>query len=143
MSVPEAAVAGASSPIDLSTGEPRLIGGRCPHCEQVVFPHRERCPGCAGEGVEAIPLPTEGTLWSHTVQGFPPPSPPYFGAGGDEFEPYGVGYVELPGALRVESRLLADPGELRIGMRLRLVPLDVEGESLFAFAPIPEDGGRE
>lgn len=133
---------GASVPLDTSTGEPRLIGGRCPHCEQLVFPHRERCPGCAREGVEPTPLPTEGTLWSYTVQGFRPPSPPYAGGEAEEFEPFGVGYVELPGSLRVESRLAADPGELRIGMPLRLVPLEVEGERLFAFAPVTDGEGR-
>ena len=43
----------------------------------------------------------------------------------DTFEPYGVGYVELPGEVRVEARLTeADPGRLRIGlpMELTLVP---------------------
>lgn len=125
----------SDSPLDTSRGEPRLIGGRCPECSQVVFPHRERCPGCAADGVEPVALPAEGTLWSYTVQGFRPPSPPYGENGSGEFEPFGVGYVELPGWLRVESRLLGDPAGLRIGMPLRLVPLDVGGEQLFAFAP--------
>ena len=114
------------------------MGGRCPYCTRVVFPHRERCPGCAHEGVEAVSLPSEGTLWSYTVQGFQPPSPPFNRAEAAEFEPYGVGYVELPGWLRVETRLLADPGELRIGMPLRLVPLEIDGEQLFAFAPVAD-----
>lgn len=133
----------ASSPLDTSSGEPRLIGGRCPHCGQLGFPRRERCPGCARQGVEAVPLPTEGTLWSYTVQGFRPPSPPFADGAPDDFEPFGVGYVELPGALRVESRLLVDLEELRIGMPLRLVPMDVDGEPLFAFAPVADgEGGR-
>ena len=125
-----------SSPLDMSTGVPRLIGGRCRQCGRAIFPHRERCPGCAQGGVESIPLPSVGTLWSYTVQGFQPPSPPFGGGDPEEFEPFGVGYVELPGWLRVETRLLADPGELRIGMPVRLVALELDGEQLFAFAPI-------
>ena len=41
-------------------------------------------------------------LWTWTTQGFEP-KPPYVADG--EFEPYGVGYVEFPGFLRVEGRL--------------------------------------
>ena len=38
------------------------------------------------------------------------------------FRPYGVGYVELPGALRVETRLAEnDPAKLRIGQEMEFV----------------------
>jgi uncharacterized OB-fold protein len=131
----------SETPLEISRGEPRLIGGRCPNCGRVLFPYRERCPSCASQGVESFPLPEQGTLWSYTVQGFRPPSPPFADDGSEEFEPFGVGYVELPGALRVESRLLADLNELRIGMPLRLVPLQVAGEQLFAFAPVDDGEG--
>jgi uncharacterized OB-fold protein len=87
-----------------------------------------------------VDLPTRGFLWSWTIQGFEPKSPPFRAPG--PFTPYGVGYVELPGALRVESRLTeADPDRLRIGMEMELVfepfGMDVAGNELvtFAFAP--------
>jgi uncharacterized OB-fold protein len=61
---------------------------------------------------------------------------------GDAFEPYAAGYVELPGQIRVASRLLeSDPEKLAIGMEmeLRIVPLctDEKGNEVmtFAFAP--------
>jgi uncharacterized OB-fold protein len=61
------------------------------------------------------------------------------------FEPYGVGYVELPGACIVESRLTtADPEQLYIGQRMRVtvVPFatDSDGTELltYAFAPAEE-----
>ena len=39
----------------------------------------------------------------------------------ETFRPYGVGYIELPGALRVESRLTEnDPAKLRIGQEMEL-----------------------
>jgi uncharacterized OB-fold protein len=69
-----------------------------------------------------------------------PPSPPY-GESDGEFAPFGVGYVELAGLVRVESRLVGDPRELQIGMELELVELEVAGEMLYAFAPIDPAGG--
>lgn len=77
-----------------------------------------------------------GTLWSYTVQGFRP-KPPYNGPA--EFEPYGVGYVELPGEVMVETRLTEnDPDVLEIGetMELVVVPYrrDDEGNDVVTFA---------
>ena len=79
------------------------------------------------------------------MQGFRPKSPPYEGP--VEFEPYPVGYVELPGEVKVET-LLVDvaPEELRIGMEMELaiVPFasSVSDEPLvtFAFRPVGADG---
>jgi uncharacterized OB-fold protein len=129
----------ADSPLDRTTGAPRLVGGLCADCAGVMFPLRSRCPACASAAVERLLLPDRGTLWTWTVQGFEPPSPPYAGSTGDEFVPFGVGYVELPGVLRVESRLLGDPRELEIGMELELVELEVGGDMLYAFAPLGWD----
>ncbi len=49
-------------------------------------------------------------------------------ASADEFEPYGVGYVELPGEVRVEARLTEyDPERLRIGMPMELTLIPAPG----------------
>jgi uncharacterized OB-fold protein len=64
-----------------------------------------------------------------------PPSPPYVGDDRADFVPFPVGYVELGGVIRVESRLLAAAEELYAGMPMQLVPLDLSGHPLFAFAP--------
>ena len=61
----------------------------------------------------------------------------------DAFEPYGVGYVELPGEVRVETRLtVADPELLSIGMPMELTlipaPGDEDGVVTFAFEPASE-----
>jgi uncharacterized OB-fold protein len=64
----------------------------------------------------------------------------------DTFEPYGVGYVELPGEVRVEARLtVADPEHLRIGMPMELTLVPAPGEAqdgavTFAFAPAEDPG---
>lgn len=125
-------------PLDFSEGGPRLVGGRCSACDEVMFPLRPRCPRCASVEVERILLPDRGTLWTWTIQGFEP-KPPYASAAA-EFEPFGVGYVELEGCLRVEARLTsADPAELAIGMPVVLTAIEDGGRKLFAFAP--EDDG--
>jgi uncharacterized OB-fold protein len=124
--------------------EPRLIGSRCTKCGLTTFPKQESCPGCPSETMEEVLLEPKGTLWVFTTQEFRP-KPPYKGPEdlNAEWQPYGVGYVDLGGAVRVESRLTeSDPAKLRIGMEmeLRLIPFgtDEEGNELvnFAFAPV-------
>ena len=59
---------------------------------------------------------------------FAPKAPPYLPGGVEEFEPYGVGYIELPGEVRVEARLTeSDPDRLRIGMLMDLTLIPVPG----------------
>ena len=76
------------------------------------------------------------------MQRFRPKSPPYAGDEDQEFEPYGVGYVELPGEVRVEARLTeSDPARLRIGMPMELTLIPAPGQVqavTFAFRPVEE-----
>jgi uncharacterized protein len=117
---------------------PRLIGSRCRSCGVVAFPRQDSCQACMSLDVEEHLLAREGTLWTWTIQCFPPKSPPYAGSA-DDFEPYGVGYVELGGEVRVEGRLTeADPARLAIGMGMEvtLVPAPGRGDAVtFAFRP--------
>jgi uncharacterized OB-fold protein len=125
---------------------PSLIGSRCAVCGEVTFPPQKSCPACCREEVENIELPRRGRLWTWTIQGFPAKSPPYGKVETQEsFVPCGVGYVELPGAVRVETRLTVNlPERLRIGMEMELVieafSLDDRGNEvmMFAFRPIEE-----
>jgi uncharacterized OB-fold protein len=113
--------------------EPQLIGSRCRECAVVTFPAQPSCPACTAVAVEEHLLSRTGTLYTWTVQGFRP-KPPYTGP--EEFEPYGVGYVELPGEVRVEARLtVADPERLRIGMPMELVIAPFGDRVTYAFAP--------
>jgi len=118
---------------------PRLVGSSCRSCGTTTFPRQESCPKCTRVDMADSTLPRRGTLWSFTVQGFRP-KPPY--AGPAEFVPYGVGYVELRGAVIVEAVLTEnDPERLHIGDEMELVlrPLrrDEDGTEVltFAFAP--------
>lgn len=100
---------------------PQLIGSKCTRCNEVAFPKQSSCPNCTGDRTEEILLARRGTLWTWTIQHFPPPSPPYIGDP-DTFEAFGVGYIELPEGVRVESRLTEnDPAKLEIGMEMELV----------------------
>ncbi|MGD9998498.1 MAG: Zn-ribbon domain-containing OB-fold protein [Ilumatobacteraceae bacterium] len=130
-------------PPDGAGGQVRLLGSRCTNCGNHMFPVQSGCPRCTGNDTETVELARRGTLWTWTVQGFPPKSPPYAGATDASFRPFGVGYVELPGEVKVESRLTeADPGKLRIGMEMELVlvPLAVDDAGnevvTFAFQPV-------
>jgi uncharacterized OB-fold protein len=120
---------------------PALLGGKCESCGYVAFPRTEHCLACGRAGMAEVELPRRGRLWTFTTQQFRPPAPPYTGA--DTFVPYGVGYIELPGACKVESRLtVADPAELSIGqeMELTIVPFgstpDGDETVTFAFQPV-------
>ena len=125
---------------------PQLVGSRCRRCGTVTFPRQASCPRCTSEDVEERRLRRRGTLWSWTVQRFPPKAPPYAVEPADDFEPYGVGYVELPGEVRVEARLTeADPARLRIGMPMELTLIPAPGRPdavTFAFRPIEEEDER-
>ena len=121
--------------------EARLIGSRCAACGMVTFPAQSSCPRCASTDMAQHLLARRGRLWAWTTQEFPPPSPPYAGATGKAFVPYGVGYVELGGEVRVEARLTQTAGlETGMEMELVLVPFrtDDDGNEVvtFAFQPV-------
>lgn len=111
---------------------PRLIGARKRSDGKMHFP----CPpACDPNEWDVEELPTEGTLWSYTIQRFRLKSPPY--AGPEEFTPYAVGYIELPGAIIIESRVVGVPFDrLRIGMPMKLTTelLSIAGEKRLSFA---------
>jgi uncharacterized OB-fold protein len=119
---------------------PRLIGSGCRLCGTVAFPSQSSCPRCTSQETEEHLLARTGTLWTWTIQGFAP-KPPYAGDR-ESFVPYGVGYVELAGEVRVEARLReSDPERLQIGMEMELVLEPAPGHAddgvmTFAFAPI-------
>ena len=121
-----------------SQNGPRLIGGRRKSDGKVVFPLPN---GPEANNFDPIRLSPEGTLWSFTVQRFRPKSPPYAGADDEaSFQPYALGYIELPEVI-VEGRIETDDfAALKVGqpMRLKLVPFArVGGEALsYAFEPV-------
>jgi uncharacterized OB-fold protein len=121
------------------TEEPQLIGSRCAACAIVTFPRQESCPRCGTTDMAEHLLDRRGRLWAWTTQDYPPPSPPYAGPTGKGFVPFGLGYVELGGEVKVEARLTeSDADSLSTGMEMELVliPLrtDDDGNEVVTFA---------
>lgn len=114
--------------------KPALLASRCKHCGIASFPAAQSCMACSSQDVVIEELPGRGTLWTWTIQQFMPKTPYKSNETAQTFRPYGVGYVELPGGVRVEGRLTEnDPQKLHIGM-----PMDV------VFEPYrTEDNGDE
>lgn len=124
--------------------QPQLIGSRCDSCAALTFPVQSHCPSCGGTTSEHH-LPRTGTLHTWTTQEFPPVAPPYLAPVGKEFQPYGIGWVDLQGEIMVEARLTeADPAKLRFDMPVELVVIpfatDADGNEVmtYAFAPVTE-----
>ena len=86
----------------------RLIAGRRKADGEMKFPMPSGADAALFDPVE---LATEGKLWSYTVQRFRPKTPPYIGADDETtFQPFALGYVEFPGQVIVEGRIVgADP----------------------------------
>ncbi|MEE4206952.1 MAG: OB-fold domain-containing protein [Erythrobacter sp.] len=123
--------------------EPHLMGGRLPSGE-IVFPMPK---GDAAKAVEPYRLSRRGKLWSWTSQGFLPKEP-YEGpgsgpgAGGSggppDFRPFLIGYVELPGEVIVETRIVdasLDDLELGMDMEFCIVPFNATHDT-YAFRPV-------
>ena len=109
-----------SAPADQGSGIAELHGSRCPQCGVAAYPAGTTCPRCAA-AMQPTVLGSDGVLWTWTIQHFPPKSPPFEpGPGG--FEPFAVGYVDLPDGLRVEAIIeVADFDDLCIDLPVRLI----------------------
>lgn len=123
----------------LRNGHPRLVAGRRKSDGRMRFPMPK---GAQAELYDVVELPGEGVLWSYTVQRFRPKSPPYAGADDERtFKPFAVGYVEFPGEVIAEGRILIDDfSRLKIGMPMQVdletFPTADRGEaSIYAFRP--------
>lgn len=74
---------------------PRLLGSRCSACGSYFFPKelvRCRNPHCGGTDLAEVELSSRGTMWSYTVNHYPPPPP---AVTAEDFRPYAVAAVEL------------------------------------------------
>jgi uncharacterized protein len=113
-------------------GVVHLVGSRCMTCDAHSFPTQSSCPRCGGVELLDTALPTNGTLWTYTVQRFKP-KPPYRSDG--EFVPYALGYVDL-GPVKVESVLSGRAvDDWSIGDRVSLRIDRSSGRTSFTFSP--------
>ncbi len=145
---PAGAVTGIITPVRLSymhTASPgesaylrgladrRLLGQRCGVCGQVYVPPRGTCPADGVPTREEVELPDTGTVTTFCVVnvGYP---------GQRVTPPYVAAAVLLDGADIAFQHLIlgCEPGEVRMGMRVRAVWHDSGGISHFGPAGEPD-----
>ena len=100
---------------------PRLLGSKCVNCETPYFPKAAIChsPSCTDSKLEDAEFGPNGTLWSYTLQYYPPPPPAKYD---EPFEPYALGLIDLPEGLRVLSKVIApDLEAIKVGEGVELV----------------------
>ena len=123
-------------------GEHRLRAGIRRTDGKLAFPFTL---GPEASHYEPTLLPREGRVWSYTIQRFRP-KPPFDGDADGPFQPFAVGYVELPGALIIESRLRVAFDLLHIGLPVRLTleayRHDKDGEDILTYAFEPTNDTR-
>ncbi len=113
-----------------------LVGQRCTQCGTYVFPPTAtfcRNPACSSDELDRLPLSSRGTLWSYTLNHYPPPPP---AISPEPFEPYGVAAVELhTEKMIVLGRISGSLDGLQIGDQMETViePLAGTDESVWAW----------
>lgn len=116
--------------------EGRLFGQRCPACAKVYVPPKIACPRC-GDALspEQLPVKETGTVTSFCVVNVP-----YEGQ--TMKLPYVYASILLDGADIPFPHLVdAEPCDVRMGLRVRVVWSDTRGpslESIRAFVPTGE-----
>ncbi len=115
---------------------PVLLGSYSKAANQQYFPRRKLCP-ITMEPVEDCELPAEGVLYSWTYVEVPFMGNMQVAVKGG----YGVGQIDLPGKVRIQSIIEGKMGDWKIGMPMivKALPVgkDKDGNELcsFQFAP--------
>jgi uncharacterized OB-fold protein len=117
---------------------PALLGSQCAVCDAYMFPASPGCSACGGDECRPVELANRGTLYTWTTQEFLPKEP-YLGPETPaDFKPWAIGYIELPGQLRVETRLYdVEPDALffdqEFELTIRPFTQDPDGTDVYAF----------
>lgn len=92
-----------------------LVGERCEHCHNAIFPPRDVCPHCAEPAQKEFALSGRGTVYSYTTVYDPP-------AGFEAYAPYPVALVKLDDGPMVTAQLTdVAPDDVAIGMPVEMV----------------------
>jgi hypothetical protein len=110
--------------------EGRLLGQRCGVCGQVYIPPRGTCPADGVPTHDEVELPENGTVTSFCIVNVGYPGQRALGV----TPPYVAAAVLLDGADIAFQHLIlgCDPGDVRMGMRVRAVWSDAGSVSHFA-----------
>lgn len=101
------------------TGGPYLEGHKCRACGAVYLGERKTCSRCfARDKIEAVRLPTRGTLYAFTIvyRSFPSVKVPFVSA-----------VVDIEGGGTIKGNLInvePDPSKIRMGMPVEIIFAD-------------------
>jgi hypothetical protein len=84
--------------------EHKLMGSRCPDCNQTYLPPRAVCPACHCSWLEWAEMPQQGKIAAFTSIYVGPSA--LAAEGYDRNNPYVTGIVELPGGAKISARIL-------------------------------------
>jgi uncharacterized OB-fold protein len=96
----------------------RLRGSRCRACGIALFGWRRRCENCGSAELGHEVYSSRGTVWSWTVQRYPPPAPFHAAA---PWSPRPIAWIDLDEhGPRVLGPVRHDPDLMRVGLRVLL-----------------------
>ncbi len=109
-----------------------LVLQRCAACGTIRHRPRALCPACLSGEIEWIRASGRGTVYSYTVT-HQNQAPAFRQA-----VPYVLAYVELEEGVRMLTNVVGcDPGEVRVGMAVRVEFVDLDGErAIPRFRPV-------
>ncbi|MBV1904697.1 MAG: OB-fold domain-containing protein [Pseudomonadales bacterium] len=93
----------------------RLLGSYSKAADRTFFPIRKRCP-ITEKPVETVELSNEGILYSWSFIHMPKMGSQKL----DAFGGYGVGQIDLPEGVRIQSVIDGKQDDFKIGMKMRL-----------------------
>lgn len=94
----------------------RLAGSRCNTCGIALFGQRLRCENCSSNKVEYERFSRMGSVYSFTIQRYPPPMPH---ALGDQWAPRVLAWIDLSdNGPRVLGPIIGDISLISIGTKV-------------------------
>jgi uncharacterized OB-fold protein len=100
----------------------KILATRCKNCGKVFLPPRGDCP-CGKEDIEWFEMNPEATLFTYTVIMFAPESM-------SDKAPYVVAIGKHEEGTRMLAHLFANPNDIKVGMKVRLVPQQLEKDRI-------------
>ena len=102
----------------------RFEAAKCKGCGKVMFPPRLACPSCKSREFEQTKINDHGTIETYTIVRI---APSQF----TDEAPYPVAIVDMGDGVRLLSQVAdCDPGELKIGMKVKLEFRKIQQEGL-------------
>ncbi|MGD2248694.1 MAG: Zn-ribbon domain-containing OB-fold protein [Candidatus Methanofastidiosia archaeon] len=100
----------------------KILATRCKNCGKVFLPPRGDCP-CGKEDIEWFEMNPEATLFTYTVIMFAPESM-------SDKAPYVVAIGKHEEDTRMLAHLFANPNDIKVGMKVKLVPQQLEKDRI-------------